>query len=93
MAAWHLFEPVSKILGPTLSAKHFLESILRIYESADPTAKHLKLYHRSFVLTLIVCFGTKTFLKVYLHKLRDTISLRLRSFERMGYFGSCRTKK
>ena len=39
MAAWHLFEPVSKILGPTLSAQHFLESILRIYESADPTAK------------------------------------------------------
>jgi hypothetical protein len=57
---------VSKILGPALSAQHFLESIILIYESSDPTAKHLKLYHRSFLLNLIVCFGTKTFLKVCL---------------------------
>jgi len=63
MAAWHLLDPVSKILGPDLSAFHFLESILRIYDSGTPTAKHLKLYHRSFLLSLIVNFGLKVFLR------------------------------
>lgn len=63
--AWYLFDPLAKVLGPTLSKTHLLELILKIYDGNASTSKHLKLYHRTFLQFLIVRFGTKLFLNYF----------------------------
>lgn len=65
MAAWYLFEPVAKMLGPNFSASILLSPVLGLYEGMAQTAKHLKLYHRSFLQFLLVRFGTSIFLKYF----------------------------
>ena len=65
LAAWHLFEPFAKRLGMEASTVHFLAPMVDIYENHSQTSKHLKLYHRSFVLHLIVRFGTEVFLNYF----------------------------
>ena len=66
LAVWYLFEPISKALGPSQTSKQLLEYVLNIYEQSAQTPKHLKLYHRTFLLNLIVRVGTKTFLKYFI---------------------------
>ncbi|XP_059094750.1 WD repeat-containing protein 81-like [Tigriopus californicus] len=63
--AWYLFDPLAKVLGPTLSKTHLLALILKIYDGNASTSKHLKLYHRTFLQFLIVRFGTKLFLNYF----------------------------
>ena len=65
LAVWFLFEPISKALGPSQTSIHLLEYILNIYEQNAQTSKHLKLYHRTFLLNLIVRLGMKTFLRYF----------------------------
>ena len=65
IAAWYLFEPVGRILGPEATVKNLLSPILNIYESHTQTSKHLKLYHRTFLQFLIVRFGTRVFLRYF----------------------------
>ena len=65
LAVWFLFEPLSKALGPSQTCIYLLEHILNIYEQNSQTTKHLKLYHRTLLLNLLVRLGMKTFLKYF----------------------------
>lgn len=72
LAAWHLFDPVAKVLGPQKTATTLLEPIVKLYDyaadddnglvSSDGGNKHVKLYHRSFLLQLIIRLGLRVFL-------------------------------
>jgi WD repeat-containing protein 81 len=72
LAAWHLFDPVAKVLGPQRTAATLLEPIVKLYDYAandyndsvpsDGGNRHVKLYHRSFLLQLIVRLGLRVFL-------------------------------
>ncbi|GLG94157.1 Neurobeachin [Gryllus bimaculatus] len=79
-AAWYLFDPIAKVLGPHKTCSVLLESIVKLYEygSEDQCVtgsanKHVKLYHRSFLLQLIVRLGLKTFLENFITPLVEAV--------------------
>ncbi|XP_048259803.1 WD repeat-containing protein 81-like [Haliotis rufescens] len=61
-AAWSFFGVISKELGPLDTAKRFLPYLTSLYTGENSTAKHVKLYHRNFLMQLMVRLGLKTFL-------------------------------
>uniref|UniRef100_A0A0K2UX53 Putative LOC100169061 [Acyrthosiphon pisum] n=1 Tax=Lepeophtheirus salmonis TaxID=72036 RepID=A0A0K2UX53_LEPSM len=66
LSSWYLFDPLGKALGPSESMKNFLEPLINIFESSSHTSKHLKLYHRTFLLSLVLRLGTKNFLEYFI---------------------------
>ena len=49
ISAWLLFDPVASSLGIARSREAFLEKICQLYLNGTTTAKHAKLYHRTFL--------------------------------------------
>ncbi|KAH9519567.1 hypothetical protein Btru_003023 [Bulinus truncatus] len=64
-AAWSLFNVITRELGPEESTKQFLPSLTALYSGEISSAKHIKLYHRSFLIQLIIRLGLKTFLTYF----------------------------
>ena len=65
LAAWYMFEPFGRLLGPRAALDNLLHAMLAIYEGSVQTSKHLKLYHRSFLQFLMLRFGTAAFLRYF----------------------------
>ncbi|XP_012942081.1 WD repeat-containing protein 81 [Aplysia californica] len=64
-AAWSLFDVSTRELGPSESTKEFLKSLTALFSGETSSAKHIKLYHRSFLIQLIIRLGMKTFLTYF----------------------------
>ncbi|XP_072382796.1 WD repeat-containing protein 81 [Diabrotica undecimpunctata] len=79
LAAWYLFEPISRVLGPQKTSKYLLEPILKLYENECvdthlPYIKKIaKLYHHSFLLCLMVRLGLKVFLENFVVPLVEAV--------------------
>ncbi|XP_013406370.1 WD repeat-containing protein 81 isoform X2 [Lingula anatina] len=73
-AAWNLFGPVAKLLGPTAMSKHFLQSLTKLYDGENTTPKHFKLYHRTFLLQLLIRLGLEAFLSSFVTLLIEATS-------------------
>lgn len=62
LATWHLFRIIAQALGPQQTCKHFLKHLTKVFNTDKPSPKHLKLFHRSFLLQLIIGLGLHNFL-------------------------------
>ena len=61
-AVWSLFNPVSQALGPRCTAIQLLPHLTLLFDAEFTTMKHMKLYHRSFIIQLLVRLGMDVFL-------------------------------
>ena len=56
-AAWCLFNPMAQALGTQKTGKFFLPLLTSIFDDESTTPKHMKLYHRTYIIQLIVRLG------------------------------------
>lgn len=61
-AAWSLLNIVGKDLGPKRVAKALLPYLTRLLSGQDSTPKHMKLYHRTFLVQILLRLGLEKFL-------------------------------
>lgn len=78
LAAWYLFDHVARALGPKRCRQHLLEVMVHLYDWERPhevklLQKRVKLYHRSFLVRLIVRFGLSTFLEIFIPILCEAV--------------------
>ncbi|KAG1653323.1 WD repeat-containing protein 81 [Nymphon striatum] len=73
-AVWELFDIVATSLGPRQSSLCFLSALLKIFSGERSSSKYLKLFHRTFLLQLIIGLGLKTFLTYFSTLLVEAVS-------------------
>ncbi|PVD25475.1 hypothetical protein C0Q70_13131 [Pomacea canaliculata] len=61
-ASWGLFNLVSRILGPGETGYKFLPNLTALFMECPASAKHVKLYHRTFLTQLLLRLRLQPFL-------------------------------
>ena len=61
-AAWMLFNILSRALGPAQTSHTFLPALTTLLSEGPATAKHIKLYHRTYLMQLLLRLHLQPFL-------------------------------
>ena len=61
-AAWMLFNILSRALGPAQTSHTFLPALTTLLSEGPATAKHIKLYHRTYLTQLLLRLHLQPFL-------------------------------
>ena len=61
-AAWSILRNVGKELSPADVSKNLMSYLTQLFSGENTTPKHMKLYHRSFLVPLCLTIGLESFL-------------------------------
>ncbi|KAK3093971.1 hypothetical protein FSP39_022380 [Pinctada imbricata] len=61
-AAWSLFNLIGQEIGPTETVVRFLPHLTKLFSGENSTPKHMKIYHRTFLVQLLLRLGLQIFL-------------------------------
>lgn len=61
-AAWSILRLVGKELAPAELSKNLMPYLTQLFSGENTTPKHMKLYHRSFLVPLCLTIGLESFL-------------------------------
>lgn len=61
-AAWSILRHVGKELSPADVSKNLMSYLTQLFSGESSTPKHMKLYHRSFLVPLCLTIGLEAFL-------------------------------
>ncbi|XP_077493894.1 WD repeat domain 81 isoform X2 [Amblyomma americanum] len=73
LAVWQLFDLVGLALGPKTLAERLLTVLIGLMSTDQPTVRHFRLFHRSFLLKLQVRLGMRTFLHCFVTLLVEAV--------------------
>lgn len=72
-AAWYLTSILAQALGPEEANRYLLPPLVKLFEAESVTDKHLKLFHRTFLLQLLVWLGLQKFLSHFITPLIEGV--------------------
>ncbi len=73
-ATWGLFNPVSQVLGPKDTTQHLSQFLQKLFDNEHTTPKYIKIYHRTFLIQLMVRLGLEEFLNTFIPHLIEAVA-------------------
>lgn len=73
-AAWSLFNLIGQEIGPIETSVRFLQHLVRLFNGDTPSPKLMKMYHKTFLIQMLLRLGLQTFLSNFATLLVEAVA-------------------